>query len=139
MIILVAENSFDQVAGKADLIAPFECGKPLLKLVGFEADGDLADYLHVLEGFQWLHYLLLPEVNELCDLLLEFEGHGVVEFSDHVGHVLPLRLALGLELKVEAVLADRAGTPTRPLVDVIWLQIKKPVPVPFLEALVKVL
>jgi hypothetical protein len=138
MIILVAENSFDQVAGKANLITPLEGSKPFLKLVGFEANGYLADYLHVLEGFQGLHYLLLPEVNELSDLLLEFEGHGVVEFSDHVGHVLPLRLALGLELKVEAVLADRAGTPTRPLVDVIWLQIEKAVPVSFLEALVKV-
>jgi hypothetical protein len=70
MIILVAQNSFDQAAGKADLIAPLECGKPFVKLVGFEADGDLADFLHVLEGFQGFHYLLLPEVNELCDLLL---------------------------------------------------------------------
>jgi hypothetical protein len=71
--------------------------------------------------------------------LLELEGHGVVELSDHVGQILPLGLAFGLELKVETVLADRPGTFTRPLMDVIWLQIEKAVPVAFLKALVKVL
>lgn len=139
MIILVAQYRFDQVACKADFIAPLKGGKPLLKLVGLEADRDLADFLHVQEGLHGLHDLLLPEVNELCYLLLELEGHGIVELSDHVRHVLPLGLAFGLKLKVETVLADRPGTPAWPLMDVVWLQIEEAVPVAFLKALVKVL
>ncbi len=74
--------------------------------------------------------MLLAEFYEARNVRLQILRDRIVEFADHVDHILSLRFALGLKLKIEAIGAQTLLS----VLDVIRFEVEKPVSLSLLNA-----